>query len=246
MAQERVPISRPMPMWSHAPFVPTGPVTHVHNPTTRRGGTTIGLSFDGIDFILGNCGCLPPDTNAAVGHNFIVETVNFHIRAWFKDTGVPTSLDEDLSVFFGQASQGDPYMVFDELADRWYVNAFNADASGLILAVSQTNDPTGAWFIYNLNNVGGFPDFAKPGYNKDAIFISYNDFGTHGGNAAVATIDKAQAIAGILVDFISNPPPQFRAMPPAQFHGDTTGGVEWFGSINFSGGNTVRITKMTN
>jgi hypothetical protein len=217
-------------------------VTNVHTPTTRLAGTTILQSYDGIDFLGSNCGCLPPDNGTAVGGNYVVEVVNVQIRIFDKTTGA-ILLDEPLSTFFGQGTAGDPYMVYDDLANRWFMNAFNSDASGLLLAVSQTSNLLGAWFIYNLNNVGGFPDFAKPGYNKDAIFISYNDFGTHGGNAAVATIDKAQAIAGTLVDFISNPPPQFRAMPPAQFHGDTTGGVEWFGSINFSGANTGRITK---
>ena len=37
-------------------------------------------------------------------------------------------------------------------------------------------------------------------------------------------------------------------MPPAQMHGDTTGGVEWFVSTdgNDAGGDTMRVTKMTN
>ena len=37
-------------------------------------------------------------------------------------------------------------------------------------------------------------------------------------------------------------------MPPAQMHGDTTGGVEWFVSTdgNDAGGNTMRVTEMTN
>jgi uncharacterized repeat protein (TIGR01451 family) len=37
-------------------------------------------------------------------------------------------------------------------------------------------------------------------------------------------------------------------MPPAQMHGDTTGGVEWFVSTDGSdsGGNTIRVTKLTN
>ena len=33
------------------------------------GNLTIGTNFEGIDFTARNCGCLPPDTNAAVGAN---------------------------------------------------------------------------------------------------------------------------------------------------------------------------------
>jgi hypothetical protein len=37
-------------------------------------------------------------------------------------------------------------------------------------------------------------------------------------------------------------------MPPAQLHGDKTGGVEWFVSTDGTdaGGNTIRVTQMTN
>ena len=81
---------------------------------------------------------------------------------------------------------------------------------------------------YHLTGVGGFPDYEKPGFNEDAIFISYNDFGSNGGDAAIASIDKAAALSGTLTYFVSHPKSQFRAMPPAQMHGDEAGGVEWF------------------
>ena len=210
------------------------------------GGTNIGQSYDGVDFLGSNCGCLPPDTNAAVGGNYVVEAVNVQLRVFDKTTGA-VLLDEPLQTLFGGGTGGDPYVVYDELADRWYINAFDSTDTGLFLAVSKTNDPTGAWWVYDLTNVGGFPDFAKPGYNHDAIFISYNDFGSAGGDAAVATINKAQALAGTYPTYYTSyPPPQFRAIPPARMHGDFTGGTEWFLSISSGGGNTVRVTKMTN
>ena len=46
------------------------------------GGTlTVGTNLPGIDFASPDnpCGCLPPDTNAAVGPNQVVETVNEEI-----------------------------------------------------------------------------------------------------------------------------------------------------------------------
>src|SRR4051812_45464016 len=39
-----------------------------------NGGVQLGRSYEGIDFLGSTCGCLPPDTNAAVGNNFVVET----------------------------------------------------------------------------------------------------------------------------------------------------------------------------
>ena len=139
--------------------------------------------------------------------------------------------------------------MYDDIADRWYVSAFDSNDSGLFLAVSVDGNPLDGFLpTYHLTDVGGFPDYQKMGFNKDAIFISYNDFGTGGAAATIASIDKAAALSGTLTYFVSHPAFQFRAMPPAQMHGDTTGGVEWFVSTDGTdaGGNTIRVTKMTN
>jgi hypothetical protein len=109
-------------------------------------------------------------------------------------------------------------------------------------------DPLHGFQTFHLTNVGGSPDYAKPGFNEDAIFISYNDFSSAGGDVAIASIDKAAALSGTLTYFVSHPKSQFRAMPPAQMHGDKKGGVEWFVSTDGTdaGVNTIRVTEMTN
>jgi hypothetical protein len=183
-----------------------------------------------------------------VGNNFVVETVNVQIRIFDKTTG-SILLDEPLSTFFGAFSGGDPYVVYDDTADRWYVSAFDSTDAGLFLAVSNDGNPLdGFQPTYHLTGVGGDPDYEKPGFDKDAIFISYNDFGSSGADAAIASIDKAAALSGTLTYYVSHPIPQFRAMPPAQMHGDEAGGVEWFVSTDGtdSGGSTIRVTNMTN
>jgi hypothetical protein len=213
------------------------------------GSLVVGNSFEGIDFNGSNCACLPPDTNATVGGNYVVETVNVEIRVYDKTTG-SILLDEPLSTLFGASSGGDVYVLYDDIANRWYVSAFDTGAAGLFLVVSKDGNPLDGFLpTYDLSNLGGpTPDYPKPGFNKDAIFIAYNDFGSSGGNAAIVTIDKADALAGTLTDFVTHPEPQFRAMPPAQMHGDTTGGLEWFFSTdgNDVSGNSMRVTEMTN
>jgi hypothetical protein len=212
------------------------------------GTITVGASFDGIDFNGSNCGCLPPDTNADVGGNYVVEVVNIQIRV-FDKTGT-VLMDEPLQTFFGAFSGGDPEVVYDDIANRWYVSAFDSSDSGLFLAVSKDANPLDGFMpTYDLTNVGGFPDYNKMGFNKDAIFISFNNFGSGGAAATVASINKADALSGTLTYFVSTPPAfQFRAMPPARMHGDTTGGVEWFVSTDGtdSGGTTMRVTELTN
>lgn len=241
------PVGPPVSIQKVAPAVqqPTPPAVSIS--PAWGGGVKIRQSYDGIDF-LDSGGWLPPDTNAAVGTNFVVETVNKHIRVFDKASG-SILLDEPLESFFGATSGGDPYVVYDDTADRWYVISGDSDFTGLFLAVSFDGNPLNGFLpTYHLTNVGGFPDYPKPGFNKDAIFISYNDFGGGGAQATIASIDKASALAGTLTYYVSHPQPQFRAMPPAQMHGDTRGGVEWFVSTDGSefGGTSIRVTQLTN
>ena len=213
-----VPVGPPTPIDLNKITLPKGPLPSVRVPSPKNGGVQLGQSYDGIDFLGSNCGCLPPDTNAAVGNHFVVETVNVQLRIFDKTTG-SVLLDEPLATLFGSPSGGDPYVVYDDTADRWYVSAFDSTDSGLFLAVSVDGNPLHGFHQYHLTNVGGFPDYQKLGFNKDAIFISYNDFGSGGGAAAtIASIDKAAALSGTLNYFVSHPAFQFRAMPPAQMH----------------------------
>src|SRR5262249_22968808 len=137
-------------------------------------------------------------------------------------------------------------------ADRWYVNAFDGSAQGLFLAVSFDGNPVHGFQTFHLFDSpfpAGFPDYAKPGFNKDAIFITFNDFGPQGDvGAKIVAIDKLAAFAGQLRFFVSQPQFQFRALPPAQMHGDQGRGVEWFVSTegNDFAGTTMRVTQMTN
>jgi hypothetical protein len=209
-------------------------------------GVQIGQSDDGINFLGGSCGFIPPDTNAAVGNKFVVETVNCQIRIFDKNTG-GTLLDEPLATFFGEFSAGDPYVAYDDTADRWYVSALDSSDNGLLLAVSVDRNPLHGFLpTYHLTDVGGSPDYQKLGFNNNAIFISYNDFGNGFGAATIASIDKAAVLSGTLTYFVSHPAYQFQAMPPAQMHGDKKGGVEWFVSTNGTnaGGRTIRVTKL--
>lgn len=211
------PLRPPVPIQPNTKIVPHGPLPPATVKGTKQGGVHLGQSYDGINFLDSNCGCLPPDASAAVGNNFVVQTVTGQIRVFDKTTG-SILLNEALQTIFGDFSIGDPYVVYDDNADRWYVSAFDSTAQGLFLAVSFGGNPLQGFHTYHLTEVGGFPDFQKLGFNTDAIFISFNDFGSGGGAATIASIDKAAAFSGTLIYFVSHPAFQFRAMPPAQMH----------------------------
>jgi hypothetical protein len=251
-APVRVPVSPPVSPARQSPSLPIGPLPLAVPKDPKGGGLKIIQSYDGIDFFTGTCFCLPPDTNAAVGNNYVVETVNLHIRVFDKTTGA-VLLDEPLSTLFAPFGAGtDPYVVYDDNANRWYVTVVDGSFLGLALAVSADGNPLDGFpNVYDITSgVGGGPDYPKPGFNKDAIFITYNNFGVGPEFAAatIVSIDKAAALSGILNYFVSLPEFQFRAMPPAQMHGDRHGGTEWFVSTDGTdaGGDTIRVTEITN
>src|SRR5215472_18140490 len=105
--------------------LPQGPLPPPGPPDPRNGGVQIVQSYDGVDFLGSNCGCLPPDTNAAVGNSYVAETVNVQFRVF--NTSGTVLLDETLQTLFGAPSGGDPDIVYDEIANHWYINAFDSN-----------------------------------------------------------------------------------------------------------------------
>src|ERR1700758_4053747 len=99
-----VPVGPPGSVSDHPQAAPARDASFVlPKAVHKNGGFPVGQSYDGIDFIGSNCFCLPPDTNAAVGNNYVVEAVNVQIRIFDKTTGA-VLLDEPLSTFFGAPS----------------------------------------------------------------------------------------------------------------------------------------------
>ena len=95
--------------------------------------------------------------------------------------------------------------MYDHYTRRWYIIAdANGEAatSSLMIAVSQTNDPTGLWneFIVLYDGTGtDWLDYPTVGYNKKWITIAGNPFGISSGSstgAAVFVFNKALLLAG--------------------------------------------------
>src|SRR4051812_23389812 len=109
--------------------------------------TTLGSSFTG----LGSTGWYPPDTNAAVGPNYVVETVNETYAIYNKSTGAFVSSQTLPSLFSGFDTGGgsgtfDPSVAYDEQAGRFVivdmVNDSGNSKAYLDIAVSDSSDPT--------------------------------------------------------------------------------------------------------
>jgi hypothetical protein len=173
-------------------------------------------SFDGV----GNVnGVLPPDTNAAVGPNHYVQSVNVSFAIYSKEVSstapVPIYGPAQTSTLwtgFGgpceARNDGDAIVLYDQLADRWVMsqlalpNLFFGIALAPFyqcIAVSATPDPTGAYHRYQFpfNKLNDYP---KLGVWPDAYYMAINQFSAvslqFAGQGVIA-FDRQKMLAGL-------------------------------------------------
>ena len=167
---------------------------------------TVGVTFSG----LGAGGFAPSDSNLAVGPNHVVETVNVQFAVYSK-TGTllsgPTNFTTLFSALNNHCSTGasDPIVNYDRLADRWVISDMGYTGGSPFpqcFAVSKTNDPTGAYFLYSFTigtNLGDYPKIGVwPTASNAAYLSSYNLFNNGGpyNGVALCGFDRTKALAG--------------------------------------------------
>ena len=117
----------------------------------------------------GGLGSYPQDPNGMIGTNYYVQTINSTFAAWDK-SGNPYITQTSLDALFGkvgEANLGDPVTVYDKIADRWIITEFegnlsNSNIDTLLFAVSKTNDPAGAYWVYAFQPyAGSLDDYPK-------------------------------------------------------------------------------------
>jgi len=146
------------------------------------------LTFEGLsnqdNFNLFGFRVSPPDPNGEVSPNFFVEMVNV-VFAVYSKTGTrllgPTPLGDLWNGFAVPDCtdlSGDPVVLYDQLEDRWLLSQFTTRGPTFYncVAVSQTGDPTGAYFRYAFTTGVNFPDYPKYGVWSNAYFLSTREF----------------------------------------------------------------------
>jgi hypothetical protein len=140
-------------------------------------------NFDGMD--LANAGSgIPPDTNGEVGPNHYVQMVNSAIQIWDKNglaLIAPTNINALWASTGGQCADrndGDPIVLYDQLADRWLLSQFTAEAPYYeCIAISQTADATGSYWVYSFFMSSTiFPDYPHFGMWPDGYYMGVNQF----------------------------------------------------------------------
>jgi hypothetical protein len=129
---------------------------------------TPSLTIEGISgtdvYNIYNNALAPPSMVGDAGLNHYVQAVNHDLfRIYDKATGAPVTGITRMSTLFSGfplnnicRRNGDVFFTprwelmvnYDPPADRWIISRFGADRD-ICIAVSQTGDPTGSWYIYH-------------------------------------------------------------------------------------------------
>jgi len=207
----------------------------------------------------------PPDTDAAAGPEYIVETVNATLEFFDKRTGTAVFAQrlEDLFAPIGPGSfVFDPVVTYDEMAGRFFVAALDGriDSSFLDFAVSDTSNPLNGFsamhridlFETNALGLALSADYPKLGFNADAYVVTVNmvQADKKHDHVQVVTIDKSSVLdhdpATLTKYQVDRPDPAIATMAAATMHGAAPGGPMYFvvETTRF-GGDSLRVVQMT-
>jgi hypothetical protein len=148
------------------------------------------ITWDGISSNPVYANGLPPDTNGEIGPSHYIQMVNSAFQIWSK-TGVslygPASINTIFTPTIGlpgpcaTRNDGDPVVLYDQLADRWLLSQFVSVAPYYqCIAVSRTSDPLGSWnaYAFPLPLPATLGDYPKLGVWPDGYYMSTADFTT--------------------------------------------------------------------
>jgi hypothetical protein len=149
----------------------------------------------------------PPDPVGAVGPNHYVQAINLAVSVYSKN-GTQLLGPIDLGSLWDNFAvpqcaydfAGDPVVVYDQLADRWIISQFSDPTDTQYwecIAISQTGDPTGAYYRYAFSTGVNFPDYPKLGLWTDSYVLTTREFGpTTEYGIGVYALEKNKMING--------------------------------------------------
>jgi len=121
-------------------------------------GTRPLVSFDGLNLMEHGSGW-PPSTSGDVGLKYYIQAVHSSFGIFDKATGAllgARTFDDFFPAACGEPcdtnNNADPIVMYDQIHKRWImmISAWVGSTNGsyFSIAVSQTSDPTGAWWTY--------------------------------------------------------------------------------------------------
>jgi hypothetical protein len=185
-----------------AAIAATPAVAHAADPVMIHNWQAVDLN---IAATLAGFRFAPPDTMGAVGPNHFVELINGAFTVYDKN-GNQLQQKSDSQFFnsagFAGTTGGDVRIQFDASTQRWFASAFTGSATGnqLVLAVSQTNDPTGSWNSVSFTGNTGFADYPTLAVDANAVYLTTNNFTSSTGSftgVSLFTIPKASLLTAV-------------------------------------------------
>ncbi|HEY5772026.1 MAG TPA: hypothetical protein VIS75_05325, partial [Chitinophagaceae bacterium] len=173
--------------------------------------STIDKNFDGQGFT----SVSPASPSIAAGPDHVLQMINgptgSHFKIWDRDGNVVINQTILSSLFGGGDYSGvaEPVAIYDQFADRYMMTELGTVGGSilvntLVIAISQTNDPTGGWNLYKFTDNSFYhssPHFAAW---PNVLYASTNDFLYNGSyftsylGTSLYAIDKNQMVAGNL------------------------------------------------
>lgn len=154
---------------------------------------------------IGNqCSCYPPDTDGDVGLNHYFQMINLSFAIWDKQGNIlygPVDNSTLWDGFIGPwtgTNDGDPIVLYDEVADRWMASQFAVNTGNgtywQLIAVSSTSDPLGSYYRYAFQ-MPVFNDYPKLSVWRDGYYASFNMFGSYT-RVGVAAFERDSMLVG--------------------------------------------------
>ncbi len=205
-------------------FVPSIPPTdvavHLHGRPAAGPDKTpaLDIAFQGMADSPSVCpyfgGCEPPDQALAASPSWVLQGVNTSF-AVYSPAGAPqTGWPKTAQAFFNVPNPGacdplgpfmsNPRALYDPIDGRFWATALQtegafglntcAEKSTLWVAVSQTSDPRGAWWVFSFGLRGqtmNAADFPQIGLDGQAFYFSANMFDIGGGTFQYAELFAA-------------------------------------------------------
>lgn len=176
---------------------------------------------------------VPPDQGLCVGNGLVGEVIN-NALALYSEAGTLLAGPVAFSQFWGLHPEvirsnpsvfgefiSDPRCYFDPASRRWFITelefgrnpstgAFTAPSS-ILIAVSKTSNPVGAYFLYSFDTTDGdgtvpghphcpcFGDQPLIGADANGFYVSTNEFPINGpgfNGSQIYAISKARLVAG--------------------------------------------------
>lgn len=132
---------------------------------------------------------VPPDPSGDAGPNHYVQAVNTTYRIYSKTGTAMTNSLSLGSLLFG-VNHGDPIVMYDKFADRWFISQFNYSTNKVYIGLSETSDPMGAYNTWQYSCTE-LPDYLKFSIWQDGYYMTSNM-----GTQRIFVFERTEMIAG--------------------------------------------------